>query len=101
MPLIVVAPENPHRLPALVHRVHVVAAAVPRLGQELSCGGVTQVTPRFAAIYAFKEWCELCWVLRNECDYCSASRPRIGCFSPAARAYSGCRSSTRFLASDN
>ncbi len=100
-PLIIFAPENPHRLPALVHAGTCGRRCGPALGQELSCGGVTQVTPRFAAIYAFKEWCELCWVLRNECDYCSASRPRIGCFSPAARAYSGCRSSIRFLASDN
>jgi len=31
-----------------------------------------------------RKGCELCWVLRNECDYCSGSKLRIGCFSPAA-----------------
>jgi hypothetical protein len=30
-----------------------------------------------------EERCESCWVL-NEFDYCSGSKPGIGCFSPAA-----------------
>ncbi len=87
MPLIVLAPENPHRLPALVHAGTCGRRCGPALGQELSCGGVTQATPignKLPPYMRLRKRCELCWVLRNEFDYCSASRPRIGCFSPAA-----------------
>src|SRR5260370_33838509 len=37
-----------------------------------------------------RKGCELCWVLRNECDYCSGSKLRIGCFSPAASRLRRC-----------